>query len=98
MFRQRATEMLRRGLRSLDDLEAAEAAEARAAADSSPPPIVPKPIDALSDPALVVALVDFDPSDPYWADFGFDVDPGSLYLSSEGIGNGGRTPEAAMSS
>ena len=90
--------MLRRGLRSLDDLEAIEVAEARATTDSSPPPIVPKPIDALSDPALAAALVDFDPSDPYWADFGFDIDPRSLYLSSEGIGNGGGTPEAAVDS
>ena len=57
--------MLRRGLRSLDDLEAVEVVETRAATDSSPPPIVPEPIDALSDPALVVALVDFDPSEPY---------------------------------
>ena len=57
--------MLRRGLRSLDDLEAVEVVEAQAATNSSPPPLVPKPIDALSDPALAVALVDFNPSDPY---------------------------------
>jgi hypothetical protein len=79
MFRARAAEMLRRGLKSLDELDAAEEAERIAESDVSaeadpPSPRVPIPSDFL-DPELAVALAAYDPSDPFWAtlDFGDEM-------------------------
>ena len=57
--------MLRRGLRSLNNLEATEAVETQATINNSPFFIVPKSIDALSDPALAAALIDFNSSNSY---------------------------------
>jgi len=77
MFRARAADMLRRGLRSLDELDTAEEME-RVAAEkegSVGPPRTSEPIDLSDpglDPALVASLSDFDPSDPFWADLDFD--------------------------
>lgn len=70
MFRARAADMLRRGLRSLDELDAAEEAERVAAKKEGNAPVVPfsEPIDLSNpefDPALVASLADFDPSDPF---------------------------------
>ena len=80
MFRKRAAEMLRRGLKSLDELDAAEEAE-RLAAERPPvvkdtPPLT-EPYEPGSfgemDPAVIEALsADFDPSDPFWATLDFD--------------------------
>jgi hypothetical protein len=77
MFRARAADMLRRGLRSMDELEAAEEAE-RVAAEkegSLEASTFSEPIDLTDpelDPSLVAALSDYDPSNPFWASLGFD--------------------------
>jgi hypothetical protein len=63
MFRARAAEILRRGLRSLDELDAAEAVE-RDMSPSAPPLAPPVPIETV-DPDLAAALFDFDTSDPF---------------------------------
>ncbi len=82
MFRKRAADMLRRGLSSLDELDAAEEAE-RLAAESPPVLEAPPPTDSSEpgsygemDPGVAEALSgDFDPNHPFWAslgDLGFD--------------------------
>ena len=68
MFRARAAEMLRRSLKSLDELDAVEEAERLAAVrtpvETDPPTSeAPDPYDSL-DPELAAALAAYDPSDP----------------------------------
>ena len=79
MFRARAAEMLRRGLKSLDELDAVEEAERLAEVqtpvETDPPTSeAPDPYDSL-DPELAAALAAYDPSDPLWAslDFGDEM-------------------------
>lgn len=84
MFRAKAADMLRRGLRSLDELEAAEEAE-RVEAEKGAAVETPRPTpfvlsDPELDPSLVAALSDFDPLDPIW----------------EGLDFGGGTPVATQ--
>ena len=59
--------MLRRGLWSLDELDAAEAAESTAPPSTLTPSI---PITSV-DPNLAEALSFFNPLDLYWSDIGF---------------------------
>ncbi|TVY12477.1 hypothetical protein LARI1_G009517 [Lachnellula arida] len=84
MFRQRAAAMLRRGLKSLDELDAVEEAERLAAEPAQPeceasastnPAAPPDPFGpdfffGPGDPALADALASYDPSDPYWQGVG----------------------------
>lgn len=75
MFRSRAADMLQRGLKSLDELDAVEAKEREETererqaqeppASSSDIPMVDPLADL--DPVLVEAMSHFDPSDPFWA-------------------------------
>ena len=70
MFRKRAIEMLRRGLKSLNELEAVEERERLAAEASvpSPTPILEAPRDFYNlpfNPALVESLINFDSTDPF---------------------------------
>ena len=73
MFRERAAEMLRRGLKSLDELDALKEQERLetpvADAQSPTPEASPSaPIDYFDyplDSSLVAALVAFDSADPY---------------------------------
>jgi len=96
MFRTKAAEMLRRGLRSLDELEAAEEKErlAKEQADATPVPIdVAEPLD----PALANQLANFDPSDPMWSALGFGGDgswgsPGFLTGTAEVAGGSSDFP------
>lgn len=101
-LRDREKEMMRRGLASLDELDAAEEKErgeeerrdsfaASSAAANEPS----YPMDEFLDPALAEALVAYDPSDPFWSEF---VPPGSSpgvpdpsLVSASGVGG---TPEA----
>jgi hypothetical protein len=69
IFRARAVEILRRGLRSLDELDTTEVAE-RDTLPSAPPPASLVPIETV-DPNLAVALFDFDALDPFWSNIGF---------------------------
>ena len=80
MFRKRAVEMLRRRLKSLDELDATEEAE-RLTAERPPvvedTPLLTNPSEPGSfgeiDPSVIVALsADFDPSNPFWATLDFD--------------------------
>ena len=77
MFRARAADMLRRGLRSLDELEAAEEkereeAEKEGVATAAVPHSEPINLsDPELDPSLVEAISHFDPSDSFWADLDF---------------------------
>jgi hypothetical protein len=69
MFRACAVEMLQRGLRSLDELDATKKAERIAKSGvltkANPPSLrVPDPSDSL-DPELAAALAAYDPSDPF---------------------------------
>ena len=89
MFRKRVAEMLRRGLKSLDELDATEEAERLAlereasTTEEETPPTDTFDSDFLTslDPSVAVSLYsDFNPSDPFWA----------------GLGFGGRTPRAAQ--
>ena len=73
MFRKRAIERLRRGLKSLDELDTTEEAE-RLTAERPPivedTPLLTKPSEPGSfgkiDPAVIEALsADFDPSNPF---------------------------------
>ena len=69
--RRRAAEMLRRGLKTMDELEAAEDKEKLASEGaSSNTPAADLPEDPF-DPALASALYSFDPDDPYWSGAGF---------------------------
>ena len=68
MFWARAAEMLRCGLKSLDELDAVEEAERSAEVQTpiktdSPTSEAPNPYDSL-DPELAAALAVYDPSDP----------------------------------
>jgi hypothetical protein len=71
-LRERGREMLRRGLRTLDELDAAEAEERRAAEEARKQAEADGPGQAATgpppDPLGALAL---DPSDPFWADLGF---------------------------
>lgn len=70
-FRERAGEMLRRGLESLEELDAVEEEERRRA---EVPPFVPTSeavvedllLDPDADSILSSALTRFDPDDPFW--------------------------------
>ena len=73
MFRKRTIEILRRGLKSLDELDTTEEAE-RLTAERSPiiedTPLLTKPSKPGSfgeiNPAVIEALsADFDPSNPF---------------------------------
>ena len=80
MFRKRTIEILRRGLKSLDELDATEEAERLTAEKPSiveDTPLLTKPSKPGSfskiDPAVIEALsADFDPSNPFWATLDFD--------------------------
>jgi hypothetical protein len=85
MFRARAAEMLRRGLRSLDDLEALEESE-RAAPLGSSPDAHPPLDDILLDPATADALTNFDPSAPFWADYDLGFGTASPWVSPDDSG------------
>jgi len=92
MLRSRGKEMLRRGLKTLDELDAAEEeereenerGEQRREAEALPIPdtdVSSDPFSDLSlDPALAAALSDFDPANPFWAS----------------LGVGGGTPQASQ--
>jgi hypothetical protein len=71
-LRERGREMLRRGLRTLEELDAAEAEEKReteaAATQTGSSDPVPAPANAPLDPLGGLAL---DPSDPFWTALGF---------------------------
>ena len=73
MFRKRTIEILRRGLKSLDELDTTEEAE-RLTAERPPivkdTPLLTKPSEPSSfgkiDPAVIEALsADFDPFNPF---------------------------------
>ena len=72
--------MLRRGLKSLDELDATEEAERLAAerppvVEDTPPLTNPSEPGSFGeiDPSVIVALsADFDPSNPFWATLDFD--------------------------
>ena len=73
MFRKRAVEILRRGLKSLNKLDTTEEAERLTAENSpiiedTPPLTIPSEPGFLGkiDPAVIEALSsDFDPSNPF---------------------------------
>jgi hypothetical protein len=69
----REKEMIRRGLASLDDLDAAEEKDRELAeAQQFLPPSAPSEPSSSTpfDPSLAEQLLDFDPSSSYWADLG----------------------------
>lgn len=76
-LRRREAEMLRRGLASLDELDAAEEEERLAAERSQPEGEASAladsavPLDPPMDSALAEALATYDPADPYWLNAGF---------------------------
>jgi hypothetical protein len=81
---RRETEMSKRGLKFLDELDAAEAkekgeSEARdqlsLGASSSGVAVLASAFSSSPlDPTLGQALADFDPADPFWAAIGFGVE------------------------
>lgn len=76
MFRSRAAEMLRRGLKSIAELDAVEEAERVEAEQSSS--TEPEPTDRHEDPSLL-----WDPeSDPVLSQALASYDPGSVFWSS----------------
>jgi hypothetical protein len=79
-LRNRAADMLRRGLKTMDELEAEEAKERSLSnvPDSSSN-------DVPLDPATAAAFVDFDPSSPFWAGFDFGG-PSSFPVSADDSG------------
>lgn len=68
-FQDRASEMIRRGLKTMDELDAAEEEE-RAAAASSLPTSRPGP----GAPNLEPAMLDWPDSESFWAALGADDD------------------------
>jgi len=76
-LRRREAEMLRRGLASLDELDAAEEEERLAAERAQPggeASVSTDPaasLDPPMDPDLAEALATYDPSNPFWIDAGF---------------------------
>lgn len=95
MFRTRAAEMLRRGLKTLEELDAVEEAEQKALEARSvfgSCPTLPNPevepdvmLDPSSDRVLSSALSDFDPSDPFWVSLGVDDGMSQEVGRSEGV-------------
>lgn len=76
---RREAEMSRRGLKFLDELDAAEEKERvekealeAAASSAAPADASAATVDPPFDPVLAAALAAYDPSDPYWATLGFD--------------------------
>jgi hypothetical protein len=72
MFCSRAAEMLRRGLRSMDELDAVEARERDSIpAPSTEPNSAPgsSPDDSPLDPVMAEAITEFDPLAPFWANY-----------------------------
>jgi hypothetical protein len=71
MFRSRAAEMFRRGLKSLEELDALEEEERLASSTPAPEPSSFGDeslfLDPSLDPVLSAARADFDPSDPFWS-------------------------------
>ena len=94
-FRSRAAEMLRRGLKSIAELDAAEEQERRekeAEGEVGPeeqPTSVPSDDPSLfwnpeEDLVLVEALSEFDASSTFWSSLGFGVPGGGTPATSQG--------------
>jgi hypothetical protein len=70
MFRKRAAEILRRRLKSLDELDKAEASKSLVPRKDPSIPLTDF-FDQPVNPVLLEACASFNPSDPFWSDLGF---------------------------